>query len=71
MVKVYLRHPFDRLYDDNSALLVVPSIPVATDHATAIVVFPLTLTQGAKKPTSDAHEARIADSRKAALRPSM
>jgi hypothetical protein len=39
--------------------------------AATIPVFPLMLTQGAKKLTSEAQQARVADSRKVALRPSM
>ena len=39
--------------------------------AATIPVFPLMLTQGAKKLISEAQQARIADSRKVALRPSM
>lgn len=60
--------------EDNSTVLVSASISGQdfVNYATAIfAVFPLMLTQGAKKLTSEAQEARIADNRNVAVRPSM
>jgi hypothetical protein len=70
--KRVLGTPFDPLLDDNSATPVFANSPVETiSIKKPPFLSSLMLTQGTKKLTSDAHEARIADSRKVALRPSM
>ena len=60
--------------EDDSTVLVFASKSGQdfVNYATVIVaVFPLMLTQGAKKLTSEAQEARIVDSRNVAVKPSM
>jgi hypothetical protein len=73
-MNVYVGHS-GRLSDGALTVVVSASTfvrnPQGLNHATAIPVFPLMLTQGAKKLTSAAQEARIADIRKVALKPSM